>query len=174
MSRARVRPCLDHARAGLRAARLDLLSSRYAARSSPLANSGSVEEANTAKWEMSVDGRRGWLHRLKYSRRRGTTERRSPRHRQDQWGAFDHRGRFKVIGDLHSAGNIQVKGTVEGDIISQAVTIGESAHVQGKISAETVRISGSIEDQVEAPSVTVAKTAKMLGDIVYPSLRRSR
>lgn len=79
-----------------------------------------------------------------------------------------------MIGDLHSAGNIQVKGTVEGDIISQAVTIGEGAHVQGKISAETVRISGSIEDQVEAPSVTVAKTAKMLGDIVYPSLRRSR
>ena len=76
-----------------------------------------------------------------------------------------------MIGDLHSAGNIQVKGTVEGDIISQAVTIGEGAHVQGKISAETVRISGSIEDQVEAPSVTVAKTAKMPGDIVYPSLR---
>ncbi len=77
---------------------------------------------------------------------------------------------LKVIGDLHSAGNIQINGTVEGDIICQAVTIGEGAHVQGKISAETVRIFGSIEGQVKALSVTVAKTAKMLSDIVYRTL----
>ncbi|MFQ6018459.1 MAG: polymer-forming cytoskeletal protein [Kiloniellaceae bacterium] len=77
---------------------------------------------------------------------------------------------LKVVGDLHSAGDIQVKGTVEGDINSKSVTIGEGAQVQGSVSAETVHISGTIKGQIQAPSVQVAKTAKVLGDIVHQTL----
>ena len=77
---------------------------------------------------------------------------------------------LKVIGDLHCAGDIQIKGTVEGDIKSRSVTVGEGAHVQGSIYGDSVHISGSVKGYIEAPTVTVAKTAKILGDIVHESL----
>jgi cytoskeletal protein CcmA (bactofilin family) len=77
---------------------------------------------------------------------------------------------LNVVGDLHSAGDIQIKGKVEGDIKSRTVTVDEGAHVQGSISADTIQISGSIEGRVEAPTVTVTRTAKMIGDIVHQNL----
>ena len=77
---------------------------------------------------------------------------------------------LKVVGDLHCAGDIQIKGTVEGDIKSRSVTVGEGAHVQGSIYGDSVHVSGSVKGYIEAPTVTVAKTAKILGDIVHESL----
>ncbi len=77
---------------------------------------------------------------------------------------------LNVVGDLHSAGDIQIKGNVEGDIKSRTVTVDEGGHVQGSISADTIQISGSIEGQVEAPTVTIARTAKMIGAIVHQNL----
>lgn len=77
---------------------------------------------------------------------------------------------LKVIGNLHSKGELHIKGQVEGDIKSQSVTIGEGAHVKGAISADRVHISGSVTGQIHAPTVTVAKTAKMIGDIVHQTL----
>ena len=77
---------------------------------------------------------------------------------------------LKVVGDLHCAGDIQIKGTVEGDVKSRSVTVGEGAHVQGSIYGDSVHVSGSVKGYIEAPTVTVAKTAKILGDIVHESL----
>lgn len=77
---------------------------------------------------------------------------------------------LKVIGNLVSGGDIQIKGVVEGDVKSRTVTIGEGAKVKGAISADTVHISGAIKGQVEAPTVTVAKTAKVNGDIIHQTL----
>ena len=77
---------------------------------------------------------------------------------------------LKVVGDLHCAGDIQIKGTVEGDVKSRSVTVGEGAHVQGSIYGDSVHVSGSVKGYIEAPAVTVAKTAKILGDIVHESL----
>ena len=77
---------------------------------------------------------------------------------------------LKVIGDLVSGGDIQIKGMVEGDVKSRTVTIGEGAQVKGAIIADTVHIAGAINGQVEAPTVTVAKTAKVNGDITHQTL----
>jgi len=77
---------------------------------------------------------------------------------------------LKVVGNLISAGDIQIKGTVEGDVKSRSVTVGEGAQVTGAIVAETVHISGAIKGQVEAPTVTVAKTARVNGDIIHQTL----
>ncbi len=77
---------------------------------------------------------------------------------------------LRVVGDLHCSGDLQVKGNVEGDIKSRSVTIGEGAHVQGSVMAETVHIAGSIKGQIESPAVTVARTARVQGDIVHQTL----
>lgn len=77
---------------------------------------------------------------------------------------------LKVIGDLHCAGDIQIEGTVEGDIKSQTVTVGEGAHVSGSIYGQTVRVSGNVKGQIEAKSVTLAKSAQVTGDVVHETL----
>jgi len=75
-----------------------------------------------------------------------------------------------ITGNLKSNGDIQIDGTVEGDIDSRLLTIGQAAHVNGSIVAETVRISGKVEGQVKAKNVTLDKTAKVIGDITHESL----
>jgi len=77
---------------------------------------------------------------------------------------------LKVIGDLHCAGDIQIEGTVEGDIKSQTVTVGEGAQVTGSIYGQTVRVSGNVDGQIEAKSVTLAKSAQVTGDVVHETL----
>ena len=77
---------------------------------------------------------------------------------------------LKIVGDLKSNGDIQIDGTVEGDIDSRMLTIGDGATVKGSIAAETVRISGSVFGQVKANAVSLAKTAKVTGDITHETL----
>lgn len=77
---------------------------------------------------------------------------------------------LKVVGDLNSSGDIQIKGTVEGDVRSRTVTVGEGAHVEGSLYGDSVKILGSVKGHIEATMVTVAKSAKILGDIVHENL----
>ncbi len=77
---------------------------------------------------------------------------------------------LKIVGNLKSSGDIQIDGTVEGDIDSRTVAIGEGATVKGSIVAETVRVSGNIVGQVKATAVILAKTAKVNGDITHETL----
>lgn len=77
---------------------------------------------------------------------------------------------LRVVGDLHSNGDLQVDGVVEGDIISRMLTIGEKAQVSGSLSAETVRVYGTVKGEVKATTVLLAKTARVTGDIAHQSL----
>ncbi len=77
---------------------------------------------------------------------------------------------MKVVGNLHSEGDIQIDGTVEGDIKSHTVTVGETAHVIGSINAESVNVCGKVTGQVSAASVRIARTANVQGDISYKKL----
>ena len=77
---------------------------------------------------------------------------------------------MKVVGNLHSNGDIQIDGTVEGDIKSRTLTVGENAHIIGSISAESVNVCGRVTGQVSATSVRIARTANVQGDINYKTL----
>ena len=55
-----------------------------------------------------------------------------------------------INGNLESAGDMQVDGTVEGDIKSKKLTISASAVVRGSIEAESVVIAGSVIGQIKA------------------------
>ncbi len=77
---------------------------------------------------------------------------------------------LKIVGDLHCAGDVQIKGTVEGDIRSRTVTVGEGAQVTGAIYGQAVHVSGSVKGQIEAPTVTVARSGRIEGDVVHESL----
>lgn len=77
---------------------------------------------------------------------------------------------MKIVGDLTSAGEIQVDGTVEGDIQSKHLLVGEPAHITGEIVADVVEIYGTIHGQIKATAVTLAKTAHVVGDILHENL----
>ena len=77
---------------------------------------------------------------------------------------------LSINGNLNSGGDIQVDGTVEGDIVSKKLTVSSSATVRGTIEAETVVIAGSVTGQIKARHVTLIKTARVIADVVQERL----
>ncbi|MEQ8285400.1 polymer-forming cytoskeletal protein [Thalassospira sp.] len=77
---------------------------------------------------------------------------------------------LRVTGDLISESDVQVDGTVNGDIRTRNLTIGQSGEVRGEIIADKIRICGAVIGQVRARDVSLAETARMIGDILHESL----
>jgi cytoskeletal protein CcmA (bactofilin family) len=75
-----------------------------------------------------------------------------------------------IVGNLNTEGEVQVDGTIDGDVTSNALTVGENAKVSGEIIADEVEIRGSIEGRVKARSVKLSKTAHVVGDIIHEVL----
>ena len=69
-----------------------------------------------------------------------------------------------------SNGDIQIDGTIEGDINSRLLTIGEQAVVEGCIVADTVRVSGTVKGQIKARMVHLDKAARVTGDVTHETL----
>ena len=77
---------------------------------------------------------------------------------------------LKIIGDLESAGEVQIDGEVSGDIRAKVLLVGESAVIRGEVLAETVRVHGNVYGQIKAKFVNLAKTAHVVGDILHENL----
>lgn len=75
-----------------------------------------------------------------------------------------------IHGSIISEGEVQLDGTVEGDVKAVSLTIGEEATVRGEIVAETVVVRGRVEGSVRARQVQLASTARVEGDVVHASL----
>ncbi|MET1025798.1 MAG: polymer-forming cytoskeletal protein [Dongiaceae bacterium] len=77
---------------------------------------------------------------------------------------------LRIVGDLVCDSDIQIDGTVEGDIHSRNVVIGEGATVTGSLKAETVQVCGKLIGQIRADTVVLEKTAHVTGDILHHAL----
>jgi cytoskeletal protein CcmA (bactofilin family) len=77
---------------------------------------------------------------------------------------------LKITGDLIGGGDIQIDGSVTGNVQCRVVTIGEAAKVRGDISAKDVRLSGRLEGNVSADNVSLTKSAKVSGRLVHQRL----
>ncbi len=77
---------------------------------------------------------------------------------------------LKIVGDLHSEGEIQIDGTIEGDIRTNSLLVGETANIKGEIVADIVNVHGSISGQIKSREVNLAKTAHVVGDILHENL----
>jgi len=73
-------------------------------------------------------------------------------------------------GSLTSTGEIQIDGTVDGNVTSRSLTVGEKGAINGSVSADTVRVLGAISGEITARNVILAKTARVEGDIVHETL----
>lgn len=75
-----------------------------------------------------------------------------------------------ITGNLKTSGDIQVEGTVEGDIRAHLLTIGESATIKGEVSADDVIINGRIIGRVRGLKVRLTSTARVEGDIIHKTI----
>jgi cytoskeletal protein CcmA (bactofilin family) len=78
----------------------------------------------------------------------------------------------RVSGNLSFQGPARIDGVVEGDIQCQgALTIGESAEVKAKITAQSVVVHGRVEGNVSAKEkIELIAPARLIGNIDAPRL----
>jgi len=75
-----------------------------------------------------------------------------------------------VTGNLKTTGDVQVEGTVEGDIRAHLLTIGESATIKGEVIADDVVVNGRIVGRVRGLKVRLTSTARVEGDIIHKTI----
>lgn len=75
-----------------------------------------------------------------------------------------------IVGNLRTTGDIQVEGTVEGDIRAHLLTVGESATIRGEIVADDIVVNGRVIGRVRGLKVRLTSTARVEGDIIHKTI----
>jgi cytoskeletal protein CcmA (bactofilin family) len=75
-----------------------------------------------------------------------------------------------ITGNVHSSGDIQIEGTVEGDVRAQVLIVGETATVKGEVIAEEVIAHGRVIGRLRGVKVRLSSTARVEGDIVHKAI----
>lgn len=75
-----------------------------------------------------------------------------------------------ITGNLKTTGDIQIEGTVEGDIRAHVLTVGESATVKGEVIADDVVVNGRVVGRVRGLKVRLTSSARVEGDIIHKTI----
>lgn len=75
-----------------------------------------------------------------------------------------------IKGNVLTSGDIQIEGTIEGDVRAHLLTVGESATIKGEISADDVVVNGRVVGRLRGLKVRLTSTAKVEGDIVHKNI----
>jgi len=75
-----------------------------------------------------------------------------------------------ITGNLKTTGDIQIEGTVDGDIRAHLLTVGEGATVKGEVIADDVVVNGRVIGKVRGLKVRLTSTARVEGDIIHKTI----
>ncbi len=75
-----------------------------------------------------------------------------------------------IVGNIKSSGDIQIEGSVEGDVRSQVVIVGESAVVRGEVVGDEVIVHGRVVGRLRGVRIRLTATARVEGDIVHKTI----
>jgi cytoskeletal protein CcmA (bactofilin family) len=73
-------------------------------------------------------------------------------------------------GDISGGGDIQIDGTVKGDVRVDHVTVGDSGQVEGGVYAEAVEVRGRVSGSITAKQVRLYGACHVDGDITHEQL----
>ena len=75
-----------------------------------------------------------------------------------------------IVGNIKTTGDIQIEGTVEGDIRAHLLTVGEGATVRGECLADDVVVNGRVVGRVRGLKVRLTSPARVEGDIIHKTI----
>jgi cytoskeletal protein CcmA (bactofilin family) len=75
-----------------------------------------------------------------------------------------------ITGNVKSSGDIQVEGSVEGDIRASQLTVGETATIKGEIVADDVVVNGRVIGKLRGIKVRLTSSARVEGDIIHKTI----
>ena len=77
---------------------------------------------------------------------------------------------LNIKGNVATSGDIQIEGTIEGDVRAHLLTVGESATIRGEVIADDVVVNGRVIGRVRGLKVRLTSSAKVEGDIVHKTI----
>lgn len=77
---------------------------------------------------------------------------------------------LKIEGNLITSGDIQVEGTIEGDIRAHLLTVGQSAQISGEVIADDIVVHGHVKGRVRGLKVRLTSSAQVEGDIIHKTI----
>ena len=75
-----------------------------------------------------------------------------------------------IKGNVTTTGDVQVEGTIEGDIRAHLLTVGEGATVKGEVIADDVVVNGRVVGRLRGLKVRLTATARVEGDIIHKTI----
>ena len=75
-----------------------------------------------------------------------------------------------IKGNVKTSGDIQISGTVDGDIRGHLLTVGEGSTVKGEIVADDIVVHGRVIGRVRGLKVRLTATARVEGDIIHKTI----
>lgn len=75
-----------------------------------------------------------------------------------------------IKGNVATSGDIQIEGTIEGDVRAHLLTVGESATIRGEVIADDVVVNGRVVGRVRGLKVRLTASARVEGDIVHKTI----
>lgn len=75
-----------------------------------------------------------------------------------------------VKGNIITSGDVQVEGTIDGDVRAHLLTVGESATIKGEVVADDVVVNGKVIGRLRGLKVRLTSTAHVEGDIIHKTI----
>ncbi len=75
-----------------------------------------------------------------------------------------------VKGNIITSGDVQVEGTIDGDVRAHLLTVGESAVIKGEVVADDVVVNGKVIGRLRGLKVRLTSSAHVEGDIIHKTI----
>ena len=75
-----------------------------------------------------------------------------------------------IKGNVITTGDIQIEGTVEGDVRAHLLTVGETATIRGEIVADDVVVNGRVIGRLRGLKVRLTSSSRVEGDVVHKTI----
>ncbi|HBR63467.1 MAG TPA: hypothetical protein DEA94_13430 [Rhodobacteraceae bacterium] len=72
-----------------------------------------------------------------------------------------------IDGNINSKGDLEIKGSVTGDINAGSISVLELGKVQGAVKGQDITVNGTVTGKIEAEDLTLSSSANVSADVTY-------